>query len=278
MNNIENDYLNQPRYQPGGIKKAVFDEEIAKAKKQDMENAAIGKLGPADIPDEGVDTPKPDPISEWDSLAESTEEIATQFTHLPRSMAGGVLKGTENIIKTVVGSDNYNAANEYLYQTIPGLREFDDLARRGMEPVGFSGEITHEMSKFMFPMFGFMKASTAIAAKAGVTLQSIPAAFIGDLLSSGTAMNPHMERFSELGKMLGVENQFIDWLADNEDETESEGRLKNMLDATVGAGSVGAAFVSSALLLKGMYRASKQVPKVIDEIVTPKVGAKGQKG
>lgn len=270
-NNLYEAYASNPRYHPDGLEGAIDEEEMNAALQQDAEASSIAKLDamakPEAAGDEIAPTPSDDtqkPVEAQKAPDERQTAIKTHETILSavdtvtgpvRDVTAGMYKAFDNTLAFAVGRDNLDAGNEWMREAMPELADFTDQFSQGIAPRGTISAVTQEMSQFMVPFGLYMKGMGALAAanqvKAGIFAKSA----IADIATSGSAMNPHMERFSGLMKSLGVDNRIVDWLADNEDETVSEGRLKNILDSAGAAALLAPAFITAALVFKGMWMA-----------------------
>jgi len=265
-------YASSPRYSPIGLEGEIEREELEQARKIDAQAAASTELSNISAPSEPVlggaskEAPedinaKPDPQQDMRSIHEKIVGVVDVASRVPRDIAGGLYKATENTLSLVVGRENHDKANEWLRENLPGLTSFTDSFEKGISPEGVASEITQEMTQFMAPFSLYMKGIGAMSSASGVKTGMFTEALLADIITSGTALDPHMERFSSMVKQMGVDNQIIGWLADNENETDSEGRLKNIIEnAGLGVGIAGA-FAASAMTMKGMWRLSKTPKK-----------------
>ena len=287
QSNLFEAYASNPRYAEGGLDAEIEREELEAARKIDSEQVALNSLANIESPAPSMD-PKMETIdnesqainqaskqsSNEDQTRQTYEKVlgvVDNATRIPRDIVGGATKAINNTMALVVGRENYDAANEWLSKEMPGLVEFTSDFEKGYAADGMVSEITQEISQFALPFTAYMKGVTALSIASNAKAGTFTSALVADIITAGTALDPHVERLSALAKEYGIENKVIGWLADNENETESEGRFKNILEATgLGVGAA-AALAAVALPLKGLWRLSKTpkkppVPEIPPEI------------
>jgi len=249
-------FSSNPRYSPDGLEVEIEKEELSLARKTDSEQAAIADLQ--------QDAPKIETQEGFDMMGmhEKILGVVDNATRVPRDIVGGITKAIDNTMSLAIGRENVDTANQWLRDEMPDLVKIADTFEQGIAPVGTVSEVTQELSQFAVPFGAYMKGLKALSVAGGITAGPFTTGFISDVITSGTALDPHIDRFATLAKEMGVENKIVGWLADNENETDSEGRLKNILEnAGIGLG-VAAAIASVAMPLKGMWRLSKEIPKM----------------
>lgn len=273
MNNTFDAFASNPRYTEGGLDEAIYKEDLSNAKKRDTEAMSLAKLEAikpmevkkteaainpieSDSAEQAPDVPafdseKQSAIAMHDNILGALDVV----TGPARDITAGMIKAVDNTIALAVGRENMDAGNEWLKENIPGMEEIS----KGLEPRGTFSAVTQEMSQFMIPFGLYMKGVGGLAAASNIQAGIVSRSIIADIITSGSALDPHVERFAGLMKELGADNLFNDWLADNENETESEGRLKNILDSGVAGGVVSAGFIGAALTLKGLWRTGKAI-------------------
>ncbi len=277
-------YASNPRYAPEGLETEIENEELMEARKVDTQQATQVELDNIAKPDmTGV--PSMDPAvnkAEDESLAIRNEQkaslekdnmiqmhegvlnVVTAATRMPVDIVGGLTKATDSALSLVVGRENLDASNQFLLDNFPGLTKFTSDYEKGIAPEGTVSKVTQELAQFIGPFGVYMKGLGALNAmtKAPV-MGTFTKALTADVLASGTALNPHMERLSSLAKSAGVENEFIGWLADNSDETESMGRLKNMIENSALGVSLQATLGPVFMSMKALYRGSKATVEAV---------------
>ena len=251
-NNLEA-FSSNPRYSPDGLDVEIEKEELANAQKIDAQQLAVSEL-------QQEAPKKPEAQEAFDPIAthEKILGVVDSASRVPRDIVGGAMKAVDNTMSFLIGRDNVDAANKWLGEEIPGLGAAADLLEEGTKPDGTISNITQELSQFILPFTAYMKGLKAISVANGVQAGAFTTGFLSDIITSGTALDPHMERLATMARDYGVDNEVIGWLADNENETDSEGRLKNILEnAGLGVG-VAAVFASAVVPLKGLWRMSKE--------------------
>ncbi len=255
MDNSLEAFSSNPRYSPDGLEVEIEKEELTEARKIDTEQAAI-----VDLEREAPKVEKKEGFDAID-MHEKILGVVDTATRVPRDIIGGVTKAIDNTMSLVIGRENVDAANEWLLKEMPGLTAITNTFEQGIAPKGTVSEVTQELSQFAVPFGAYMKGLKALSVASNVKAGAFTTGFLADIVASGTALDPHVERLSTMARDLGVDNEIIGWMADNENETDSEGRLKNILEnAGLGLG-VAAALTSVILPLKGMWRLSKTPKK-----------------
>lgn len=254
MDNSYEAYASNPRYSPIGLEGEIEREEMEAARKADIEAATTAKLDEISMP---AEVPTEKPKDDLTVMHEKILGVVDAASRVPRDVAGGMRKATGNALSLIVGRENMDAANDWLRESLPGLVEFTDSFEKGLSPQGATSQVTQDMTQFMVPFGLYMKG---IGAMAGAKVGTVTTAILADIAASGTALDPHMERFSSMVKSMGIDNKIIGWLADNENETESEGRLKNIIENAGMSAVFAGAFATAAMTMKGLYRVSK-LPK-----------------
>ena len=278
MNNAYEAFASNPRYAPGGLEEEIDREEIKEAQQKDVQASSVAKLDDMVVkPQESTE------LNDRQSAVKMHENILSALnsaTRISRDVTGGMRKALDNTLAFVVGRDNLDAGNDWVRENMPAWTEISSQIDKGLAPSGKASEVTQDMSQFMVPFGLYMKGLGGLAAANNVQAGMITKSIIADLVTSGTALDPHMERLSAYAKSIGVDNRINDWLADNENETESEGRLKNIIDSAGTAGVMGAGFIGAAMTLKGLWRAGKAIKgKPVTEIGKPASDVpKGQTG
>ncbi len=243
MNDLMAAFASNPRYAPDGLEAEIEKEELTNARRVDSEAVAVAELEP--VKSDNID------------MHEKILGVIDTATRIPRDFVGGTMRALDNTMALVVGRENLDDANDWIRKEMPGFTSLTDQFSQAVAPNGAASQVTQDLSQFAIPFGAYMKGLKAMSAVAGVEAGSFTTAFIADVVTSGTALDPHVERLSSLAKEMGVDNKVIGWLADNENETDSEGRLKNILEnAGLGVG-LAAAFTSVVMPLKGMWRLSK---------------------
>ena len=268
-------FASNPRYSPNGLEGEIEIEEMKEAQKIDMETATIAELEAKTPPKKAEEA---EPQTDITAMHEKILGVVDTATRVPRDITGGLYKATSNTLSAVVGRENHDAANEWLRESLPDLASFSESFEKGLAPVGAVSGITQELTQFMAPFSLYMKGIGAISAASNIKAGMFTNALIADIITSGTALDPHMERFATMVKSMGVDNKIIGWLADNENETESEGRLKNIIENAGMGTAIAGAFAMAAMTMKGMWRLSKQTAKKVKpKKATPKKKAKPAK-
>lgn len=255
MDNSLEAFSSNPRYSPDGLEVEIEKEELADAQRIDTEQAAVADLQ--------AETPKIEKKEGFDAIGmhEKILSVVDNATRVPRDIVGGVTKAIDNTMSLVIGRENVDAANEWLLKEMPGLTAITNTFEQGIAPKGTVSEVTQELSQFAVPFGAYMKGLKALSVASNVKAGAFTTGFLADIIASGTALDPHVERLATMARDMGVDNEIIGWLADTENETDSEGRLKNILEnAGLGIG-VAAAIVSVVMPLKGMWRLSKMPKK-----------------
>lgn len=256
MDNSLAAFSSNPRYSPDGLEVEIEKEELELARKTDSEQTAI-----ADLQSEA---PKVETQEGFDMLGmhEKILGVVDNATRVPRDIVGGITKAIDNTMSFAIGRENVDAANQWLQEEIPDLVKITSAFEKGHAPVGTVSEVTQELSQFAIPFGAYMKGLKALSVAGGVEAGAFTTGFLSDVITSGTALDPHIDRLAAMAKEMGVDNKIVGWLADNENETDSEGRLKNILEnAGLGVG-MAAAITATVLPLKGMWRLSKEIPNM----------------
>lgn len=240
MNNAYEAYASNPRYTEGGLEVAIEREEMDEARKMDMQSAAQADL-------EAIAPPK----EQESDLYGNIRSIAETAIRVPQNVAAGMSGAIENTLALAVGRENINQANDWMREEMP---DWFNAMTEQLQPKGTVDEVSQELTKFIVPFGLVMKGAKAAAVAAGTETGIATNALIAEVVTSGAALDPHMQRLSSFAKELGVENQLIDWLADNENETESEGRIKNIIEGVGITGAIATAFKSAAMTFKGLMR------------------------
>jgi len=274
MNNAYEAYASNPRYSEGGLEAAQERESLDKAREIDRQTAVqteLDEIKPAEKP---ISEEKPDPREEMHGAVKAIAETAVRGT---QNVAGGLAGAIENTLELAVGKENIDQANEWMEREMP---DWYNAMVQEMQPRDNVDKITQEMTKFIAPFGLYMKGAKAVSVASGVKTSTTFNAVLAEIITSGTAIDPHMERLSSLVKEMGVDNLFIDWLADNQNETDSEGRLKNIIENTGITSTLALAFHSAAMTMKALQRFKRfNTPKTteIGRPVTPD-DLKGQTG
>lgn len=87
----------------------------------------------------------------------------------------------------------------------------------------------------------------AVARGATSLLAKVGAGAVGGAVLQGTLMDPEQERLANVLQGVGVENEFVDWLAHDDDEGRMEARFKNALEGAAGGA------VAESLFRVGKY-------------------------
>jgi len=240
VNNAFEAYASNPRYAEGGLESEIEREEMETARKMDVQSAAAADL-------EAM-KPKAEPESD---LYGNIRSIAETAIRVPQNVAAGMSGAIENTLALAVGRENINQANEWMKAEMPDW--YNGMVEQ-LQPKGAVDEVTQELTKFIIPFGLAMKGAKAASIAAGTETGVATNALIAEVVASGAALDPHMERLSSFAKELGVENQIIGWLADNENETESEGRIKNIIEGAGITGALALSFKSAAMTFKGLRR------------------------
>ena len=275
-------YASNPRYSEGGLEAAKEREELEEARKVDTQKAALAEMSPQygeQDPKLASPVPLGDPNPELDKLEAESQALKAEreaslendrmiqmhekvlktidaMTRVPRDIAGGLQKATDNTLALIVGRENLDKANNDLAKAMPGLNEFIKDYEKGIHAEGTVSKVTQEMVQFLGPMGAYVKALNAMNYTS--KLGAVSKYAIADILASGTAIDPHIERLSTFAKSAGVDNILIDYLANDADETEMEGRFKNIIEnSALGAGA-GAVLWGAVKTTKALWRGAKE--------------------
>jgi hypothetical protein len=252
-------FASNPRYALDGLESEVEREELETAQKADAAtaiNTGIDEIKPSSemIPGEM----KQEPEQEMHTKVLNTIESISRG---PRDVAGGLYKAFENTLDFVAGKENIDQSNEWFAENFPGIANLGSGAEQSLQPEGTLSGLTQDMVQFLAPFSAYMKGMGALSAATSVKTGVFTNAMVADIATSATALDPHMERFSTMVKEMGIDNKIVGWLADNENETDSEGRLKNIIENGGLSIAVAVPLVTAAMTMKGLYRASKVTVK-----------------
>lgn len=153
-----------------------------------------------------------------------------------------------------------------------------------------SDTVTQSISQFMIPFLGWSKALNVT--KAATTAARVGGAVAAESATMATAFDPHGGRLADL-VVLGKEtegkfadllnvvapdgsafNAYIDYMAEHENESEAEGRFKNVVDGLVGSAAVAGVIKAGATTFRGA-RAFAESPIKLPEIGAPTHLAEG---
>ncbi len=186
------------------------------------------------------------------------------FNNTRRLLQAGVMKSAANLmgmgdLDINDGLAMVDAADDLLREEIPEIIGPIDDWLDSIEPEDGTLEAgATEIVQFLVPFMGALKATNGLFSAAGATGKAAEF-MVADMAASFAAMDPHMERFSTMVQSMGIEGPVMDFLANSIDETEFEGRVKNMLENTaigVGIGSGVKAVTASVKLWRGVTQTS----------------------
>jgi len=217
--------------------------------------------------------------------------------NLPRNVAIGGLKASENISKFIYDS-TASLASIFTEEPVDGSamrvvvdQLFDEVAPefgintrdilKQAESAGQSDRLTQSMAEFLVPFGAYTRLNAALGLSGTLSKQAANAV-LADAQTAITALDPHMERFAsmlqefEVAGEVPILGDFIDYLADTSEESEAEGRFKNALDsASANATFVGALFGAGKLIkfARDLPDAVRGMSGTVEEITIPPVKA-----
>lgn len=128
-----------------------------------------------------------------------------------------------------------------------------DVSKRSLAADTPADEFTRQTVQFIVPFSMTMKAFGGV--KAGATVANVAKSATAEAATVFGAFDPHGGRFADLIRTVSPDglaaNRFIDYLTNRENESEWEGRFKNVVDSLAGSAAVGAAISVGAKALKG---------------------------
>jgi hypothetical protein len=176
-------------------------------------------------------------------------EDDTDFFDIAGDVALAPFRGVEGMLNGV-----YNLADMALFDVLPDL----DTRFLGTSKTT-AGSLVEGISQFasgFIPIFGQL-GRVGVLAKAGTVTKGVVAGAVTDF----AAFNGQEERLSNLIQQYPeLQNPVTEYLAHDADETEVEGRIKNVLEGLILEGAIGG---SVALFLKSL-KALKAGKKVRD--------------
>lgn len=175
-----------------------------------------------------------------------------QVSRLSRNAAAGILAAVEEGVDTA-----YSAVNEVDKGAPKGIKsermpmaptigeQFPEYAE-GMQwlkkSIGAGDSnldvMTQKAVQFMAPFTLYLKAMGGVST-AGKIVSAVKMA-TADAMTMATNFDPHEERFADMLVDLGLDNAYLRYMTDP-NETEAEGRFKNVVDSQVTNLVVGAA-------------------------------------
>ena len=276
--------------------KIAFEQEMAKAKVLDEEDQAIAIADAAveqapteqkqdqvpdwELPDpqgEFGERPQMEPVIEGDelpsagitdpdrvtpSMEETTFEAVNRLgkevmTNAPKNITLGVVTGYKNAMDFIAPGALERSDNAFREA---GAGEYVDFANSwfedGVKNANTSDAVVQEMSQFIGGFATWQKSLGALP-KVGTWTK----AFISSQAAALFNLDPHIERMSNVMQELGVENDFVAWLADHEEESDLEGRLKNTVENAFMDSGAWAAFQ----LVKQTWWAGKMLKSQADK-------------
>ena len=179
----------------------------------------------------------------------------------PMNIAKGAYKAYTNTLDLFINRNLRKEAQAGLSDLVPGVEEASSAIDQFMSGAEETpDEVVQGLAQFFVPFTGYMKVFQAAKASPLVT------AFAADFTAATTALDPHMDRLADLAQNLGLENEFIDYLASDEGG-EVENRLKNGIDSVLAGAAATGLFASAKVMHKAMREADGFT-----------VGAKAQQG
>lgn len=182
------------------------------------------------------------------------------------------------------------------------LIAFRDFFAQGADGRGSStaDSVTQSIAQFAIPFSGFNKAFAGVKAAQNAPKLAQFAGKVGQAAAAesstlATAFDPHGGRLADLiqfgkhteGKLAdtlntiapdgAAINAYIDYMTDRGDESEAEGRFKNVIDGLAGSAAIGTLIKTGAKTLRSA-RAFAESPITLPEIGAPEhLAAEGQK-
>lgn len=165
---------------------------------------------------------------------------------------------------------------------------------------GTADAVTQGAAQFMIPFTGWMKAFQGVRAAATAPKLAQVAGKVGqaagaEAATMATAFDPHAGRLADLvefgkhteGKLADVLNTlapddsainaYIEYMTSREDESDAEGRFKNVVDSLAGSAVIASVLKAGAKGLRSA-RAFSESPITLPEIGAPEhLAAQGQK-
>jgi len=256
--------------------------EAAQAPKQPAPQQQPGVIPDWQIPDAmgntATEPPQIEPVMEADGLpsagtpekavneavdteVSTFEHVADTVKYMNENLAGNLTKGT------------LQGMNNAMNAIVPGFGKTSDDAWRS---AGFGDEVD-AINKWASGESGPSMASDKAMQNVGQFMGNFniwmkmagklpevskwTQAFVASQTTAFMNLDPHVERMSAVAQELGVQNDFVAWLADNKDESEFEGRIKNTIENTFMDSGIWAAFK----LAKGAWWAGKAANAEIDK-------------
>lgn len=218
-------------------------------------------------------------IQMWDAL-EDFGEAAEQGERL-REAADGATPTPE--LTPGDRRNLYRAEDTELRKTVLGVRNV--IAEKTNNGAG--DQLTRGVAQFMVPFLGFSKVFGV--ARAATTTGKVAAAAGAEAATMATAFDPHEGRLADLielgrqseGKLAdtlnalapdgSAFNAYLEYMTSREDESDAEGRFKNVVDGLAGSAAVAGFLKVGAKTLKGA-RMALEAPGNI-AVKLPEIGA-----
>lgn len=174
----------------------------------------------------------------------------------PKNITMGVVKAIDNTVEAVAPgmlAKADSALSEVFPEYVAATNEFFNTHISKGED---GDRIVQDMASFMVPFAGYMKVLGATT-----KLGTISSGFAADAMASFFNVDPHMERLSEVAMQMGIENEFIGYMA-NQTGSETENRFRNVLEGQ----AMGATFLAAAQTLKGAWWTAKAMKAEYDRV------------
>jgi hypothetical protein len=256
-----------------------FQQTLEAAKGQEAAPATGGGSSPATRVQGAVEAVMDTPIGKFGKALEGTIEWVRK---LPKNMSLGLLDAAKNSVDTlndVANSDTGSQMTHLLAGVDPA--EFPDLEvtispfnthyqqwRESLrDDASMSDNLTQGVAQFVVPFTGYSKALGA-SRNAGF-LNNVLTLGAAEAVTSATVLAPQDGRTADLielgresegrfGEVLrtltpdgSLQNQYIEWMTDRENETALEGRFKNTVDGLGVSAALGGMLKTAGMTFRG---------------------------
>lgn len=256
-------------------------DQAERLRKADMADAARVEIPGAPTPEQRTekmaatlqgtapqeDPAVADPLGEQSMLGESDESFGAWFEdtvrNLPKNFTGATVRALDNMTKTVLGPELYAAGVEFERAVTPELHEAYNAFTAELTPESATDETVQEIAQFMIPFTAWSKV-LGVAASGTPTAMHVTRAIAAEGLTMGSAMDPHMERLSDMAQSLGIEHEIVGYFA-GDGGSEAENRMKNVIDGVVGSAAIGGALFAAVQSARGLWRGGQKTLQMIEE-------------
>ena len=133
-----------------------------------------------------------------------------------------------------------------------------EAGRQGMGEDSLAGNLTEGTVQFMVPFSLALKAQGGMVA--GAKVANIAKGTVAEGATMFGAFDPHAGRFADLLRAVSPDglaaNRYIDWLTSRENESELEGRFKNVVDSLSGSAAIAGTLSAGGAALRTIHKSA----------------------